>query len=113
MAAGDRELAFADLRNSVALMGKSWPFAWPGDYALLGESLLSLDLRSVSMSVLRQGLAVDPSDQAARVSLGRALCLGGESVSAINEYEEALILGSPSICEFNIALAYLSLGEID
>ena len=113
MAAGGRELAVADLRNSVALMGKSWPFARPGDYARFGESLLRLDLRSDSVAVLRRGLAVDPSDQAARVLLGRALYLGGNSVSAINEYEEALNLGSTSICEFNMALAYLSLGEID
>ena len=79
----------------------------------MGESLLRLYLRSESVAVLRRGLAVDPSDQAARVLLGRALYLGGNSVSAINEFEEALKLGSTSICEFNMALAYLSLGEID
>ena len=112
MAEGERESALSHLRNSVVLMGKGWPFARPGDYARLGESLLRLDLRSESVTVLRRGLAVDPSDQAARVLLGRSLYLGGDSVLAINEYEEALKLGSTSICEFNMALAYLSLGEI-
>lgn len=110
---GQREVAANQLRNSVALLDGGWPVTRPGGYTRLGRKLLELGLPQEAVTAFRLAQEVDPNDQLARSGLGRSYYVSGDNQAAIVEYEQARKLGLTSAVEFNLALAYLSIGDAE
>jgi predicted Zn-dependent protease len=85
----------------------------PSLLALHGETLLELQQLDAAIPALERAVALDASDAAARIALGRARVLAGRYADAIPLLEPALDDDADGTLHFQLARAYQGTGQAE